>query len=106
MAISDDGNELTSFEDVCSILSELWINHKGKKEFQDFISYNDLGLPLAFAVDSELVTITDIAKQYIEETWSILLKSLEINEDVGFSDLEELFNYLKNNKGDKNNDIM
>jgi hypothetical protein len=93
MAISDDGNELTSFDDYCSILAELWINHKEEKQFEDFISYNDLGLPLAFLVDSELVTPTEVAKKYIEETWIILLKSLDINEDIGFSSLEDLFNY-------------
>jgi hypothetical protein len=93
MASFDDGNELTSFEDACSILAELWINHKEEKTFEDFISYNDLGLPLAFLVDSELVTPTEIAKKYIEETWIILLKSLDINEDIGFTSLEDLFNY-------------
>jgi hypothetical protein len=94
MAISDDGNELTSFEDVCSILSELWINHKEERKFESFVSYNDLGLPLAFLIESELVTPTEIAKKYIEETWEILLKSLEISEDVGFTCLEDLFNYV------------
>ena len=93
MAISDNGSELTSFEDVCSILAELWINHKEEKTFEDFVSYNDLGLPLAFAIDSELVVPNDIAKKYIEETWFILLKSLDINEDFGFTCLEDLFNY-------------
>jgi hypothetical protein len=93
MAISDNGNELTSFEDMCSILAELWINHKEEKTFEDFISYNDLGLPLAFLVDSELVIPNEIAKKYIEETWIILLKSLDINEDVGFTCLEDIFNY-------------
>jgi hypothetical protein len=96
MAISDNGNELTSFEDACSILAELWINHKEEKTFEDFISYNDLGLPLAFLIDSELVTPTEIAKRYIEETWIILLKSLDINEDIGFTSLEDLFNYTYN----------
>lgn len=96
MAIFDNGNELTPFEDICSILSELWINHKEEKQFQDFISYNDLGLPLAFAVESELVTPTELAKKYIEETWIILLQSLEINEDIGFTCLEDLFNYTYN----------
>ena len=93
MAISDNGNELTSFEDACSILAELWINHKEEKTFEDFITYNDLGLPLAFLIDSELVTPTDVAKKYVEETWIILLKSLDIDEDTGFTSLEDLFNY-------------
>jgi hypothetical protein len=96
MAISDNGDELTSFEDACSILAELWINHKEEKTFEDFMSYNDLGLPLAFLIDSELVTATEIAKKYVEETWIILLKSLDINEDIGFTCLEDLFNYTNN----------
>lgn len=93
MAISDNGEELTSFEDACSILAELWINHKEEKTFEDFISYNDLGLPLAFLIDSELVEPTEIAKKYVEETWIILLKSLDIDEDTGFTSLEDLFNH-------------
>lgn len=96
MAIPNDGNELTTFEDVCSILAELWVNHKDEKTFLDFVSYNDLGLPLAFLADSELVTLTEISKKYIEETWIMLLNSLDINEDIGFTSLEELFYYSKN----------
>ena len=96
MAISNNGDELTSFEDACSILAELWINHREERKFEDFVSYNDLGLPLAFLVDSELVTATEIAKKYIEETWDILLKSLEINEDIGFTCLEDILNYVSN----------
>ena len=96
MAISDNGEELTSFEDACSILAELWINYKEEKTFEDFISYNDLGLPLAFLVDSELVAPTELAKKYIEETWFILLKSLDINDDIGFTCLEDLFNHIDN----------
>jgi hypothetical protein len=96
MAVSDNGDELTSFEDLCSILAELWINHKEEKRFEDFMSYNDLGLPLAFLIDSELVTATEIAKKYVEETWIVLLRSLDINEDVGFTCLEDLFNYTSN----------
>jgi hypothetical protein len=99
MEISDNGDELTSFEDMCVILSDLWINHKHEKSFADFISYNDLGLPLAFLIDSELVIPTELAKKYISETWEILLKSLDIDSDPGFESLEELFDHSK--KDDK-----
>jgi hypothetical protein len=76
MEISDNGNELTPFENVCEILA-------------------DLGLPLAFLIDSELVIPTELAKRYIQETWEILLNSLEIDQDTGFDSLEDLFNYSK-----------
>jgi hypothetical protein len=94
MAISNNGDDLTSFEDACSILAELWVNYKEDKKFEDFISYNDLGLPLAFLVDSELVTANEVAKKYVEETWMILLKSLNIEEDIGFTCLEDLFQHI------------
>ncbi len=96
MEISNDGNEVTSFEEMCLILSELWINHKNEKTFEDFISYNDLGLPLSFLIESELVVPTELAKKYIQETWYILLGSLDIKEDIGFSSLQELFDYTEN----------
>ena len=96
MAIFNNGNELTSFDNVCSILAELWVEHKNEKTFQDFVTYNDLGLPLAFLVDSEIVIPTEIAKKYIQETWEMLLKSLEIVNDIGFTSLEDIFHYTEN----------
>ena len=98
MASADNGDELTSFNDYCSILAELWINYKEEPKFQDFISYNDLGLPLAFLIDSELVTPTEIAKKYVEETWFILLKSMDIEEDTGFGSLDDLFAHMEENE--------
>jgi hypothetical protein len=92
----DNGSELTSFEDVCLILAQIWVDHKDNKAFADFIEYNDLGLPLAFLIDSELVTPTEVAKGYVEETWDILLKSLEIDKDSGFNSLDDLLGYEGN----------
>lgn len=91
MAVFNNGDELTSFEDACSILAELWSNHKDDKNFKDFISYNDLGLPLAFLIDSDLVIPNEMAKNYIEETWVILLESLGVSDDRRFTSLDELF---------------
>lgn len=81
--------EETSFENKCSILAELWIDYRGAEDFQDFISYNDLGLPLAFLVSEKLVTPGDKATSMIEETFELLLATLEV-EDHGFETLEEL----------------
>ena len=92
----DNGDELTSFEDVCAILAQLWVDYKDAEKFKDFVIYNDLGLPLAFLIDSELVTPTEVAKGCVGETWSILLTALEI-EDMGFSSLDDMLDSL----GDK-----
>jgi hypothetical protein len=56
------------------------------------VEYNDLGLPLAYAIDNEIVESTDIAANFIKETFSLLLEALDIEEDIDFETLDELFN--------------
>ena len=94
MEISDNGEQLTSFQNMCSILGELWMDYKSDKYFKDFIEYNDIGLPIAFLVDNELVEPTQLARQYVYETWDIFLAALEISHDTGWESLEELFNFV------------
>ena len=89
----DDGNQLTSFETMCSILAELWSNYRQDKELSDFIQYNDLGLPLAFLIDANLVDASPVAKEYVIETWQILLAALGLENDIEWKSLEQLFKY-------------
>ena len=79
----------TSYTDKCSILAELWLNYRSDEEFQDFIEYNDLGLPLAYAIDNNIVKSSEMAQRFVEETFDLFLASLEV-EDTGFENLEEL----------------
>lgn len=94
MEISNNGEDVTTFESMCFILGELWMDYKNDKYFKDFIEYNDIGLPIAFLVENDLVEPTILAKQYVHETWDIFLAALEIKEDLGWESLEDLFNYV------------
>jgi len=82
-------NKETSFDNKCEILSDLWMDHRNQEDFEDFIGYNDLGLPLAFLIDSELVTPSEMAKKMVEETFELLLAALEV-KDTGFDSLDDL----------------
>lgn len=94
----DNGNEeVTDFDKVCSILSELWLNYKDDKDFKEFIEYNDIGLPLAFLIDSDIVVETDQAIRYVIETWEIFLAALRVEKDLGWNSLDELFSYVEKN---------
>lgn len=97
----DDRNELTSFESMCSILAELWSNYRQDKELKDFIEYNDLGLPLAFLIDANLVEPSDNAKEYVVETWQIFLSALGLEDDIHWKSLEQIFKYSENKSKDK-----
>ena len=79
----------TTFENKCSILSELWLNYRKDEEFQDFIEYNDLGLPLAYAISEGIVEATPMAETFIAETFAVLLSGLEL-DDLGFENLDEV----------------
>lgn len=79
----------TPFSNKVSILADLWINYKNDEEFTDFLEYNDLGLPLAYAIDNKIVEPTPIAQSFIEETFELLLAGLSV-EDSGFESLDEI----------------
>jgi hypothetical protein len=79
----------TSIQNKLSILSDLWLDYRDDEEFKDFVEYNDLGLPLSYALANNIVELTPIAHGFIDETWSILLAALGI-EDTGFETLEDL----------------
>ena len=79
----------TPFSNRCDILAELWVTYKGDPEFQDFFEYNDLGLPIAYAISTEIVGITPKAEMFIDETWELLLSGLEM-EDSGFDSLADI----------------
>ena len=81
---------MTNQDIKVSILSDLWMNYRDEEGLEDFIEYNDLGLPLAYAIATDIVNISPRAAIYIEETFNLLLESLEI-EDTGFANLNEMF---------------
>ena len=79
----------TTLDNKLSILSELWLDYRDDEEFTDFIEYNDLGLPLAYAISTNIVKSTPTAEKFINETFELLLAGLDV-EDTGFEDLAEV----------------
>ena len=70
-------------------MADLWIEYKNDPQFEDFVNYNDLGLPLAYAISNKMVASTKIAQGFIEETFSLLLELLGV-EDTGFETLDDI----------------
>lgn len=80
----------TTFSNRCNILAEIWMGYRDDEQFVDFVEYNDLGLPLAYALANEIVVSTKVAEDLIDETWELLLGALD-RDDTGFETLEEVF---------------
>ena len=88
----------TNFETKAAVLADLWINFRQEEQFKDFLQYNDIGLPLAYFVNTELVKPEDRAKIFIEETFNLLCAALEINVDGEYENLNQMFE-ISNGKG-------
>jgi hypothetical protein len=84
----------TPFSNKAAILAEVWMNYRSDEDFQDFVEYNDLGLPLAYAIAENIIPATDRAKRFIEETFDILLAGLNL-EDEGFETLTAILEKAK-----------
>ena len=79
----------TPFATKCKILGDLWMQYRFEKQFQDFVSYNDLGLPLAFSISEDLVKPGELAKSMVEESFDVFLASLKL-DDEGYESLDEV----------------
>ena len=84
----------TLFSDKCQILAELWLNYRDEPEFEDFLEYNDLGLPIAYALANNIVKSTDMAERFVEETFDLLLAALSL-EDEGWDTLDQMLSISK-----------
>lgn len=84
---------MTPFSKRCEILSELWMNYRNNETFEEFIEYNDLGLPMAHLIAENLVEATRQGEIYIDETFELLLNVLSI-EDDNYDSLAEMLEKL------------
>jgi hypothetical protein len=80
-----------TFENKITILAELWMNYRDDEGLQDFLDYNDLGLPLAYLLMNEIVLPTSQSEIYINETYDLLIASLTV-EDREWQSLDGLLN--------------
>ncbi|BAU99683.1 hypothetical protein [Aurantimicrobium minutum] len=87
--ISPKASIPTTVENKSSILGELWTEYKDAEGFKDYIDYNDLGLPLAYAVSTGIIEINPQVQNYIEDSFTLLLDILH-KEDEGFEELSEI----------------
>ena len=81
---------MTDFTSKCEILGDFYSNYRDEKDFEDFMEFNDLGLPLAYFVAQSLCDVSDDGVRYINDTWDLFIASLEIS-DTGFTNLSDVF---------------
>jgi hypothetical protein len=81
--------DTTDFRIKTEILADLWMDYRDDEEFKSYVEYNDLGLPLAYAISNGIVEASPMAEQFLNESFRLLLASLGI-EDEGFDNLTDV----------------
>jgi hypothetical protein len=88
-----ENTNITPLDKRCAILADLWIGYQNDPEFKDFIEYCDLALPLAYAIDNNIIKIdydNDRLNDFINEAFELLVEGLSL-KDTGFESLQDLF---------------
>jgi hypothetical protein len=80
----------------CNILGELWLSYRDDEQFIDFVEYNDLGLPLAYAFANDIAKETELAERYINESYDLLTQALGVSDTEPFDSLEAMLEQSTN----------
>ena len=94
------------FSKKCEILADLWLNHRDNEQLEDFIEYNDIGIPLGYAFSEELAKPTEIGMKYVNETYALLCEALEIPDDIDWDSLETMLNEKEYSDMDKDEELQ
>jgi hypothetical protein len=73
------------------IIFEFINDYRGDEAFEDFFSYNDLGVPMAVMIVNDLVILNEGGVNVLDETWESLCENLndaDVNYD--YESLDEL----------------
>lgn len=89
----------TDFSKRVEILSELWDNYRDDESLKDFIEYNDIGLPLAYMVNTDLATISDVGMLYVNETFDIFCAALELDVESEYESLHQMLTMRTDENG-------
>lgn len=83
-------NTSTDYSKQVDILHDIFYNHVGEERFDDFVDFNDIGLPLAYAIHEGIVESTPLAEDLVRQTFTLLLDLFGIDDDTGFDSLEQI----------------
>jgi hypothetical protein len=87
-------------QDKCDIIEQFMREHMLHEAFEEddveeFINYNDLGIPLAQGVSYGLTNLTSEGQVVVEETWEALCFLLEVDSTEDYESLQDLLDEME-----------
>ena len=92
----------TNFSKKCEILGQIHLFYSDTDEegWEELFSYADLGFPLAYMVWSGIADAKEVGENYINETWSLTCKLINVDEDGEYEDVKSFFDASPNPRVD------
>ena len=85
----------TTFSNKCLILGTLWSEYreeaKDNKIWNDFFTWADIGLPLAYMAAEGIATVKSDAKTFVEAAWVDFCEILDIEQEASYQTLWDCF---------------
>lgn len=87
----DDRKTMLGTREKAEIIFEFINEEKMDGNFDDFFSYNDLGVPMAVMIVNDLIILTDEGLEVINETWKSLCEQFnDADPNYEYADLKDL----------------
>ena len=94
----------TSFSIKCEILAEVHIESDYNSHLEEFARVCDIGLPLAYLINQDLVEPKEQSLKYIDSTWRMLSESLGIDPNGDYKNAEDFLSHQTINDDDEDED--
>ncbi len=92
----------TSFLIKCEILAEVHVESGFNSNLNEFRKYNDIGLPLAYLINQDLVEPKgEQASKYVEDTWRMLSESLGIDPNGDYKNAEDYLSHTSEDEDEE-----
>ena len=72
------------------VLVQFTQEHINGNDYDEFFDYNDLGIPLAIAINNELVVLTEKGTDLFDETWKDLCLLFDADPDDEYESIDDL----------------
>jgi hypothetical protein len=80
----------TTFEARCAILAQVWLELRDVEDLDVLMREGAIGFPLAYAIDNDIVVVSEKARALIDPLFQEVLESIGLDEDEGWEDLDDL----------------
>lgn len=82
--------KITQLANRRAILADMWREELDNESLQELFEYGDIGFPLAYVIQEDIVPQTLVAQKYIDDLWEKTLLYLGIEDTGEYESFDEM----------------